>query len=113
MKFKRTIIIVSITIVLFLSFFITDYVRTVNNQSPVFSIPILRLKDGGSIEYFGLGYKVIKYVLIKEGGTKEETYKIGTWFMPFNNPLKAPQNVSENDTTTSVNISNNTASNGT
>jgi hypothetical protein len=113
MKFKRTIIIVTIAIVLFLSFFITDYVRTVNNQSPVFSIPILRLKDGGSIEYFGLGYKVIKYVFIQEDGTKEETYKIGTWLMRFNNPLKAHQNVSENDTTTSVNISNNTASNGT
>lgn len=113
MKFKRTILIVSITLVLFSSFFITDYVRTVNNQSPVFSIPILRLKDGGSIEYFGLGYKVIKYVLIQEDGKKEETYKIGTWLMPFDNPLKAPQNVSDDNSINSGNTSNNTPSNGT
>jgi hypothetical protein len=39
----------------------TDYSLAKHNKKPIFAIPILRHKDGGTVEYYGLGYKVIKY----------------------------------------------------
>ncbi|MDD2207987.1 MAG: hypothetical protein PHG03_00435 [Bacilli bacterium] len=37
-----------------------DYYRSRSGKSPIFAILVTRYKDGGSKEYFGLGYKVIK-----------------------------------------------------
>jgi hypothetical protein len=44
-------------------------------------------KDGGSKEYYGLGYKVIKYVkLTAERGPEVVKISFGTWFMKFSRP---------------------------
>ncbi|MBU3161594.1 hypothetical protein KPL37_17965 [Clostridium frigoris] len=54
---KRNIIIGSVLIIV-ITFFITDFYLAKTNKSPVFAIPIVMYKDGGSVEYYGLGYKI-------------------------------------------------------
>ncbi len=51
---------------------------------PIFSIPLKTYDDGGTIEYYGLGYKVIKYNQIQGRRDKE----IGSWSLKYNsNPI--------------------------
>jgi len=50
------------------------------NSGPFFAIPIKTYDDGGSKEYYGLGYKVIKYNQTK--GRKGTV--IGTWGLKYN-----------------------------
>lgn len=70
-------IIISIIIVIFG----IDYICVENyNKGPFFAIPIHTYKDGGSKEYIGLGYKVIKYNQIQ--GRKDKV--IGTWALKYN-----------------------------
>jgi len=58
-----------------------DYICVENyNKGPFFAIPIHTYKDGGSKEYIGLGYKVIKYNQIQ--GRKDKI--IGTWALKYN-----------------------------
>lgn len=82
---KKTILSILVGIVVIWScFFATDYYLAKASKAPIFSIPIIRYKDGGSTEYFGLGYKVIKYAaLTAEEGAKIEKVIVGTWFMNF------------------------------
>ncbi|MCB2341049.1 hypothetical protein [Clostridium estertheticum] len=79
---KRNIIIGGLLIIV-LTFFITDFCLEKANKSPVFAIPMVRYKDGGSIEYYGLGYKVIKYSNLTGSEIKMD---FGTWFMKFSPP---------------------------
>jgi len=59
--------ILGIIVVLGIVFFTVDYNRVKNQEKPIFCIksPAGGIMDGGTIEYFGLGY-------------------IGTWFMDYN-----------------------------
>ena len=50
------------------------------NKGPFFAIPMKTYKDGGTKEYYGLGYKVIKYNQI-EG--RRDT-QIGLWGLDYN-----------------------------
>ncbi len=51
---------------------------------PIFAIPLKTYDDGGTIEYYGLGYKVIKYNQIQGRRDKE----IGSWSLKYNsNPI--------------------------
>lgn len=63
-------------------FFIVDYNRVKNNLRPVFCIENLvsAVKDGGTVEFLGLGYKVIDFHTI----AGFDDIKIGTWFMNYN-----------------------------
>ncbi len=45
-------------------FIMTDFLLSKSNKKPIFAIPIFKLKDGGTIEYYGFGYKVIKYNIL-------------------------------------------------
>lgn len=80
---KKFLIIVICLIVLLailgVIFFSIDYNRVKNGEMPLFCIdnPAGVYMDGGTREYFGLGYKVIKFN--KLNGYKET--KIGSWFM--------------------------------
>ncbi len=86
MKNRRKFII-GIILVIWLAFFITDFSLAKVNKSPIFAIPIVMYKDGGSTEYYGLGYKVIKYVdLTVERGTEVIKIDFGTWLMRFSPP---------------------------
>lgn len=93
MKKKRYIL--GLICIVWLAFFITDISLAKLNRSPIFAVPIVMYKDGGSTEYYGLGYKVIKYVkLTAENGAEVIKTDFGTWFMKFSYPK---ENLSHND----------------
>ena len=88
---KKVLVILSIIILVWGSFFTTDYIRAFNYQSPIFAVPLLHHRDGGSRQYFGIGYKVIWYVYWGQCDDEviffihDKAYRvdIGTWLMPF------------------------------
>lgn len=73
-------IVLVMVIILGLIFFTVDYNRVKNKQRPVFCINTSSYEDGGTIEYLGLGYKVIDFHTI----AGFDDIKIGTWFMDYN-----------------------------
>ena len=79
---KIFVIIVGIIIILAIVFFTVDYNRVKRQEKPIFCIsnPAGVYLDGGTIEYYGLGYKVIDFNRL--GGYDE--IKIGSWFMDYN-----------------------------
>ncbi len=84
-------VIISIIFIIAVIFFLVDYIRVKDNEAPIFSVPLIKYQDGGSIEYFGLGYKVIKYVnnnLTEDDKLVYEKmqYRIGTLLMKFESP---------------------------
>ncbi|NLV22903.1 MAG: hypothetical protein GXY49_13145 [Syntrophomonadaceae bacterium] len=84
---KKRKYILGLVFIVWLAFFITDFSLVKANKSPLFAVPIIIYKDGGSTEYYGLGYKVIKYVnLTVEKGPEVVKTDFGTWFMRFSFP---------------------------
>ena len=81
-KIKIILTIVLIIVVLGIIFFTVDYNRAKSNQKPIFCIkhPGGTILDGGTIIYFGLGYKVIDYHTL----AGFDDVKIGTWSMDYN-----------------------------
>ena len=79
---KILFIIIGIIIVLGIVFFVVDYNRVQKQEKPIFCIqnPAGIIKDGGTIEYFGLGYKVIDFHTL----AGYDDIKIGSWFMDYN-----------------------------
>ena len=75
-------IILGVLIILGLIFFIVAYTRVKNNERPIFCIhnPAGAMNDGGTVEFFGLGYKVIDFRTL----AGFDDIKIGTWFMDYN-----------------------------
>lgn len=86
-------IILVIIIILGLIFFIVDYNLVKKQEKPIFCIknPAGTIRDGGTIEYLGLGYKVIGFNTL--GGYKE--IKIGSWFMDYDDFSEEIQKVEE------------------
>ena len=78
---KIFLIVLGVIIILGLIFFGVDYNRVKNGDNPIFCIRNLAgiYMDGGTIEYFGLGYKVIDFNMLN--GYDE--IKIGSWFMKY------------------------------
>lgn len=78
---KVLFIVLGVIIILGLIFFAIDYNRVQKQEKPLFCIqyPAGVIKDGGTIEYFGLGYKVIDFNRLN--GYDE--IKIGSWFMKY------------------------------
>ena len=78
---KVLLIILGIIIILGLIFFAIDYNGVQKQEKPIFCIqnPAGVIRDGGTIEYFGLGYKVIDFNMLN--GYDE--IKIGSWFMQY------------------------------
>lgn len=70
--------------------FVTDFVRATHNRYPIFAITHSAFvrRDGGSKEFFGIGYKIIFYVA-RDTYTGEILFgeidhvEIGTWFLSF------------------------------
>jgi len=89
MKASKVILtVLGAILIITILFFTIDCIRVNINTSPIFCVQTQTYDDGGSTEYTGLGYKVIKYVTLKDDTVK---YKIGTWFMKFDNPFKNEQ----------------------
>ena len=78
---KILFIIIGIIIVLGIVFFVVDYNRVQKQEKPIFCIqnPAGIMNDGGTIEYFGLGYKVIDFHTL----AGYDDIKIGSWFMDY------------------------------
>lgn len=90
MKKKGTIIPICVLAVLVIVSLITKYIDTANvttGNEPECCIKIVS-KDGSKVTYWGLGYKVIRYV----GISPDEPYKsnigvkMGSWFMKYEKP---------------------------
>lgn len=80
----RVIGIIAVIIVLWCVIFITDYIRVENNNTPIFCLPLGEsYDDGGSNEYYGLFYKVNKYVYLNDDTVK---FEIGGWGLEFDKP---------------------------
>lgn len=79
---KRKVIKIILIIVSVWCLFIgIDYMLSKNNKSPIFTLPLGKYRDGGTVEYYGLGYKIIKYNVI--GGRKDTVF--GFWNLKYNN----------------------------
>lgn len=79
---KKLLVILSVVILLGFSFFCIDSSRVKNDSPPLFVIKTVIYRDGGTTEYLGLGYKVIKYNVIGENGKiVKDDYKIGSYFL--------------------------------
>lgn len=78
---KIIIIALAVMIAISLIFFLIDYSRVQKKEKPIFCIesPSGEANDGGTIEYLGLGYKVIDFNML----TGYDEMKIGTWFMKY------------------------------
>ncbi len=90
MKKKGLIITISVLLILFIASLITKYIDTANvstGHEPECCIKIVS-QDGSKVTYWGLGYKVVRYV----GVSPDEPYKnnigvkMGSWFMKYENP---------------------------
>lgn len=75
-------IVLGVIVILGIVFFVVDYNRVEKQEKPIFCIqnPAGIINDGGTVEYFGLGYKVIDFHTI----AGFDDIKIGTWFMDYN-----------------------------
>ena len=84
---KKLFIIIGIILVLILVptiMIVTDVLRvTKHQQTPIFAVVTKTHNDGGTKEYTGLGYKVIKYNQ-KQG---RRDIEIGTWGLKYNTDI--------------------------
>ena len=87
MKKKVTIIIIVVAIILVILSFITNYMdsaRVRAGYEPRYCLKLISY-DGNKVTYWGLGYKVIRYI----GVSPNEPYKnnigvkMGNWFMTY------------------------------
>lgn len=90
---KGNIILIIIAVFLLVASFVTNYIDTANvstGHEPDWCIKTVS-HDGGRVTYWGLGYKVVRYV----GVSPDEPYeanigvKMGSWFMKYEDPTKA------------------------
>lgn len=76
-------IILICIVVLFAVALITDICMLENEQKPIFCVKTGTYLDGGTTVYLGFGYKIMDYNKL-DG---YDGYKIGTWFMQYDNSL--------------------------
>ena len=82
---KKIIILLLLISILGFIFYLIDTQRIKNDNDPIFVINTIIYNDGGTKEYLGLGYKIIKYHTIEmELNNEKDIYDIGTWFLKYN-----------------------------
>lgn len=101
MKKKIYIIIGIILITIFILWIVTNYIdggRVATGHEPKYCIKIVN-KDGSKITYWGIGYKVVRYVGISPNEPYESNIgvKMGNWFMKYELPIDSKNN-EDNDT---------------
>lgn len=80
-KRQRIINLIFILFVILILFIIIDIIAVKKyNKGPFFAIPGTQYKDGGTREYYGLGYKVISYHQVQGRRDKE----LGFWSLKYN-----------------------------
>ena len=58
---KKILITILIMLAILCTFSIIDFLKVKENEKPIFSLMQNKINDGGTIEYIGLGYKIIDY----------------------------------------------------
>lgn len=99
MKKKVLIIIGIVLFALFVLGLITsfkDNARVRTNMEPKYTIKIIS-EDGSKVTYWGLGYKVIRYVNVSPNEPFESNVgvKYGSWFMKYKKPPAEEKNKDE------------------
>ncbi len=65
-------------------FYSVDKKRIGSNEEAIFAVKVFTLKDGGTKEYYGLGYKIIKYNKMGEDGKIEkDNWEIGSFALKY------------------------------
>ena len=109
MKKKGLIITICVLVVLVIASLITKYIDTANvstGHEPECCIKIVSY-DGSKVTYWGLGYKVVRYV----GVSPDEPYesnigvKMGSWFMNYEKPTNVILDVKSFGTNNTFQIS--------
>ena len=97
---KIVLILLAIIIVLGIICYAVDYNSVKEQKLPIFCIPMTIYSDGGTMEYWGLGYKVIDFNRLYTDETpdweKEANSKIciGSFFMDYHDAYqKARQGI--------------------
>ena len=81
---KKFIISIIAIIIIWAILMSTEYYLIKTIENPIFSVEIASYKDGGSKEYCGLGYKIIKYVKMScENDDISTEVRLGPWFMKY------------------------------
>lgn len=83
-KIKIILGILIILIIVSISSYIYDKNRYDNNKEPKLCISVIN-QDGSKVTYYGLGYKIIRYVKISpnEPFQNSKDTKMGSWFMKY------------------------------
>lgn len=79
---KKVLKIFFIAFVIWILFFMTDFLLSQFKKGPIFSIPITNYWDGGTAEYYGIFYKIIKY---KDVYGNVKNIKFGLWGLEIKN----------------------------
>lgn len=90
MKKKMCISVIIAIIVIIIAGIITNYIdssRVTTGNEPKYCIKIIS-NDGNKVTYWGLGYKVIRYVGVSPNEPYENNIgaKMGSWFMKYDLP---------------------------
>ena len=106
MKKKICIILVIILIAIIIVGIITNYAdsgRVTTGHEPKYCIKVIS-NDGSKVTYYGLGYKVIRYVEVSPNEPYESNKgaKMGSWFMKYDLPEEVIINIEYEGQTISI-----------
>ena len=109
MKKKGIIITIIVLLVLIIAGLVTKYIDTANvstGHEPECCIKIVS-QDGGKVTYWGLGYKVVRYVGVSPNEPYESNIgvKMGSWFMNYEKPTNVILDVKSFGTNNTFQIS--------
>lgn len=76
---KNIILKIILCFIIIITIFISiDIKQLKKGNEPIFCVNIKTYRDGGTKEYIGIGYKVIKY-----NNNKRKDFQIGTFFLKY------------------------------
>lgn len=109
MKKKGLIITICVLVVLIIASLITKYIDAANvstGHEPECCIKIVS-QDGSKVTYWGLGYKVVRYVSVSPDEPYESNIgvKMGSWFMNYEKPTNVILDVKSFGTNNTFQIS--------
>lgn len=107
MKKKICIGVGILLMILIVAGIITNYIdsgRVMTGHEPKYCIKIVN-NDGSKVTYWGLGYKVIRYVGVSPNEPYESNIgvKMGNWFMKYELPIDSEFNKENNSSISNLN----------
>ena len=107
MKKKICIGVGTLLMILIVAGIVTNYIdsgRVTTGHEPKYCIKIIN-NDGSKVTYWGLGYKVIRYVGVSPNEPYESNIgvKMGNWFMKYKLPIDSEFNKENNSNISNLN----------